>query len=55
MFFDTVPGIVRPAVLAMVNRQVQRSHSGQGIGRHLPAEHQRLAERAAVAVALSRG
>lgn len=50
MFFDPVPALVRPLVLAMVSRQVARNLHGHGIGRHSAGERQRLAERAADAV-----
>lgn len=50
-FFDDVPALVRPLVLAMVNRQVGKVLHGHGIGRHSAAERAVLAERAAAAVA----
>jgi glutathione S-transferase len=49
-YFAEVPAILRPVVLAIVNRQVRRSLDGHGIGRHAPAEIERLAERAALAL-----
>lgn len=55
MFFDPVPSLLRPVVLAMVSRQVTRNLQAQGLGRHSAAERQRLAERAARAVSLCLG
>ena len=34
MFFDEVPGFIRPAIFALVRRQVQNALYGFGLGRH---------------------
>ncbi len=37
-FFDVVPGVMRPLIVAMVRRDIKRSLHGQGIGRHTDEE-----------------
>lgn len=37
-FFDIVPSLMRPVVIAMVRRDIKRALHGQGIGRHSDAE-----------------
>ncbi len=37
-FFDVVPRILRPLIIAMVRREIKRALHGQGIGRHTDAE-----------------
>jgi glutathione S-transferase len=50
-FFQKVPALVRPLVIAMIRRQVRRTLHGQGIGRHSPAEIASLMNRAIDALA----
>lgn len=50
MFFDRVPGLLRPLVIGMVGREVSRTLRGQGIGRYSPEERGEIAGRAALAV-----
>jgi len=44
-FFDAVPAIMRPVIIAMVRRDIKRSLHGQGIGRHSDAEILEIAKR----------
>lgn len=50
-FFNRVPSLVRPIVIAMIRRKVRQSLHGQGIGRHSPAEVAALGTRGIVAIA----
>ena len=50
MFFDPVPALIRPLVVAMVGRQFDKTIRAHGIGRYTPQERTQLAERAAGAV-----
>lgn len=50
-FFVRVPFVMRPFVVAMVGRQLRRTLSGQGIGRHSQAEIDRMSQRAVAALA----
>jgi glutathione S-transferase len=45
-FFAGVPAFVRPAVTAVVRRQVRKTLKGQGLGRHSDAELTLLMQRA---------
>ena len=42
-FFDKAPALMRPLIIAMVNRQVRRNLKGQGMGRHSRPDIERLA------------
>ncbi|HET6377356.1 MAG TPA: glutathione S-transferase family protein [Methylocella sp.] len=44
-FFESIPLPLRPAVRAMARRRVKKSLQSQGIGRHSPAERDKLAIR----------
>ena len=50
-FFNRVPALVRPVVIAMIRRKVRQSLHGQGIGRHSPAEVAALGARGIAAIA----
>lgn len=50
-FFSFVPRPARPAVIAMIRRQVKRNLWGQGFGRHSRAEIEELAKRDLDAIA----
>ena len=50
-FFDKVPALARPLVIAMVRREVRRNLHGQGMGRHTLADMQRIAGRSIDALA----
>jgi glutathione S-transferase len=50
-FFQRVPALVRPLVVAMIRRQVRRNLHGQGLARHTPAEIATLMGRAIDALA----
>jgi glutathione S-transferase len=50
-FFNGVPAMMRPFVLAMVNRQVKRNLYGQGLGRHTTEDMVRLVNRDTDAIA----
>jgi glutathione S-transferase len=50
-FFDVVPAMARPLVVAMIRREVKRNLYGQGTGRHTLAEMQRIAGRSIDALA----
>jgi glutathione S-transferase len=50
-FFQKVPGLVRPAVVAMIRRQVRKSLRGQGLGRHSRSEIVALGSRSTDAIA----
>lgn len=45
-FFDTVPALIRPLIVAMVRRKVRHNLHSQGLGRHSNAEIALLANRA---------
>ena len=45
-FFEKVPALMRPMVIAMVHRDVKRTLHGQGLGRHSLEEMGRLSGRA---------
>ena len=51
VFFDKVPALLRPIVLAMVGRQVRRTLHGHGIGRYTSDELGMLGREAATAIA----
>lgn len=51
LFFDSMPAVARPLILAMVARQLKRTLHGQGLGRHSNEERAILARRAADALA----
>ncbi|MEQ8825511.1 MAG: glutathione S-transferase family protein [Filomicrobium sp.] len=51
VFFDVVPGPMRPLVIAMVRRQVKRDIWGQGFGRHSRDEVVKLGNRGVDAIA----
>jgi glutathione S-transferase len=44
-FFKRAPAVVRPAVVAMIRRQVRKALQAQGTGRHSDAERTELARR----------
>lgn len=44
-FFNDAPAVIRPFVIAMINRNVRRNLKGQGMGRHTRADIERLATR----------
>jgi glutathione S-transferase len=50
-FFQRVPAPVRPAVIALIRRQVRKSLHAHGMGRHSPDEMVRLAVRDVDAIA----
>jgi glutathione S-transferase len=50
-YFQSVPGPIRPLVIAMVRRQVRKSLHGQGTGRHARTEVVALANRSIDAIA----
>ncbi|POR47618.1 glutathione S-transferase family protein [Bosea psychrotolerans] len=50
-FFKAVPAPLRPLIIAMVKRKVQRNLDGQGIGRHSAQERLVLTKRAYAAIA----
>lgn len=50
-YFDKAPALVRPLVIAMINRQVKRNLHGQGLGRHTDEELGVLAGKAVDAIA----
>jgi glutathione S-transferase len=50
-FFKAVPGPLRPFVIAMVRRQVNKTLRGQGLGRHSPREIAVIASRGIKSVA----
>lgn len=54
-FFDKLPAVMRPVIIAMVGRQVRRTLHGQGLGRHSPEERARLGRRAVDALAAHLG
>lgn len=41
-FFSAAPAIIRPAIVAMVRREVRRNLLGQGFGRHTRADIEKL-------------
>ena len=41
-FFDQAPAVMRPLIIAMINRQLIRTLKGQGFGRHSRADIERL-------------
>lgn len=51
MFFDIVPGILRPLVIAKVKSEVKRNLWGQGLGRHSDEERRQLARAGLTALA----
>ena len=54
-FFEAVPALLRPPVIAMVRRQVRRDLKGQGFGRHGEDEIVALASRGIDALAVFLG
>jgi glutathione S-transferase len=50
-FFDRVPGLLRPLIIAKVRRDVKRNLWGHGLGRHSQAEITELGQRAVAAIA----
>src|SRR5262249_35969046 len=50
-FFDAVPALMRPFIVAMVRRKVRAALWAQGIGRHSPQERAALGRRALEAIA----
>ncbi len=50
-FFDPVPALVRPLVIAMVRRKIRGYLSAQGMGRHTPDEMAALGSRSIQAIA----
>lgn len=50
-FFDKVPGLIRPVIVAMVRRKVRRNLFGQGNGRYTPEERLAIATRGIKALA----
>lgn len=50
-FFNAIPALVRPLIIAMVRRQVRRNLHAQGLGRHSEAEIIQMATRAIDALA----
>jgi len=50
-FFDPVPALIRPLIVAMVRRKVRRNLHGHGLGRHSEAEIVALASRSIDAIA----
>ena len=50
-FFEKIPAVARPLVVAMIRREVRRNLHGQGMGRHALAEMQRIAGRSIDALA----
>ncbi len=50
-FFDSIPALMRPLIIAMVNRSVRRNLDGHGIGRHTRDEIVTLGKRAIDALA----
>lgn len=50
-FFDGVPAIARPVVIALMRRRMRKRLDAQGVGRHSPDERAELARRAIDAMA----
>jgi glutathione S-transferase len=50
-FFDAVPALLRPLVIAMVRRKVRGTLRAQGMGRHTPQEIAALGRRSIDAIA----
>jgi len=50
IFFEPAPALIRPLVIRMVGRQLEKTLYGQGIGRYTPEERAELAAHAALAV-----
>lgn len=50
-FFDEAPALLRPLIIAKVQRETKRTLHGQGLGRHTRAELETLAKRDLDAVA----
>ncbi len=44
-FFDKAPGFIRPLIVWMVRRQIQKTLQGQGLGRHTEPEFEILARK----------
>jgi glutathione S-transferase len=42
-FFDEAPAMLRPLIIAKVRHDVRRNLKGQGLGRHTPADIERMA------------
>ncbi len=55
MFFEPAPALIRPLIIRMVGRQLEKTLHGQGIGRYTLEERTELAARAARAVSLYLG
>ncbi len=51
MFFNDLPGFIRPMITWMVRKQIRRNLWGHGLGRHSSSELQQLAERDFAAIA----
>lgn len=51
-FFDTVPFVMRPIVIAMVRRKVRQALHAQGLGRHSPQEIAAIGTRSIDAIAI---
>lgn len=49
-FFEPAPALIRPLIIRMVGRQLDRTLQGQGMGRFTPEERTELAARAALSV-----
>lgn len=43
VFFKSIPGLIRPLIVGMINRKVKRNLMGQGFGRHSRPEIEQLA------------
>jgi glutathione S-transferase len=54
-FFDALPALLRPLIIAIVRRQVTRDLHGQGLGRHSDEERAMLGRRAVEALAACLG
>jgi glutathione S-transferase len=54
-FFNEAPAVLRPLIIPAVRRKVRRDLRGQGLGRHTPAEIDRLMIRGYDAIAAQLG